>query len=330
MKFTKEEQLAMYEDLTFGRAMANKIVEFIYGGRINGAIHPSLGQEAISCGILAAKRRTSHKIYTHDTHRQQPLIAKTIGMEPFLGELMNRKSGMMKGTSGEYHLVDIEDGHLPMQGILGAGVANATGFAWAQKMDGADSVVVASCGDGAMSQGVVYEAMNLAAINHLPIVYLIENNTVAMSTPVELQAPHTDLYLRGHAYQMPCWKVDGNDIEAVTSALLGAIEVAASGQPCLVEAKTIRWTGHYVGDKQDDYRDVSFLEDTTGIDPVYRYEQKLIASGVATEEELAAIKKGQEDLMAEAFEKANADEFPSKEDCLDYNNLYSNNAGGEV
>ncbi len=319
----------MYEDLTFGRSMANKIVEYIYGGRINGAIHPSLGQEAISAGILEAKRQTSHEIYTHCTHRQQPLIARTIGLDPFLGELMNKKTGMMKGTSGEYHLVSIKDHHLPMQGVLGAGVANATGFAWALKLDDKDAVVVCSCGDGAMSEGIVYESINLAAINHLPIVYVIENNGIAMSTPIELQAPHEDLYLRAAGFNIPGFKVDGNDVEAVTAALMGAIETAASGQPVIVECKTIRWTGHYVGDMQA-YRDTSFLDDTTGFDPVYLYEQKLISNGVADEKELADIKKEQETLMADAFQRAWEAEFPSKEECVNYNNLYSNEAGGEL
>ncbi len=329
MKFNREQALDMYTDLVFGRAMANKIVEYIYGGRINGAIHPSLGQEAISAGILEAKKLTSHEIYTHCTHRQQPLIARTVGLDPFLGELMNRRTGLMKGTSGEYHLVSLKDNHLPMQGILGAGVANATGFAWALKLDGKDGVVVCSCGDGAMSEGIVYESINLAAINHLPIVYLIENNGIAMSTPIELQAPHQDLYLRAAGFNIPGFKVDGNDVEAMTQALLGAIETAAAGQPVLVEAKTTRWTGHYVGDMQK-YRDTSFLNDTSNIDPVVLYEKKLTAAGTASEQELADIKAAQETLMADAFQRAWEAEAPTKEDCVNYNNLYSNNAGGEL
>lgn len=328
MNFTKEQALDMYRELNFGRAMGDKIVEYILGGRINGAIHPSLGQEAISAAVVQAKKLSTHDIYTHCTHRQQPLIARNIGLDPFLGELMNRKSGLMRGTSGEYHLVSLKDKHLPMQGLLGAGVACATGFAWAKKLDGSDAVIVCSLGDGAMSEGVVYESINLAAIHKLPIVYLIENNAVAMSTPLSVQAPHEDLYLRAHGFNVAGMKVDGDDVEAVTNALLGAIEMAAHGEPVIVEAKTHRWTGHYVGDAQR-YRDTSWLKNKDVIDPVKLYGDKLVARGVS-QDELDAIRAEELKQMTEAFGRAWECELPSKEDCVNYDNLYSNNAGGAL
>lgn len=329
MKYSREQSLRMYQDLAFGRAMANKIVEYIMGGRINGAIHPSLGQEAISAGIMAAKRLSSHKLYIHCTHRQQPLIADNVGLDCFVGELQNRRTGLMHGTSGEYHMVSIKDGHLPMQGILGAGAASAVGFAMAKVLDGEDAVIINSIGDGAMSQGVVYETINLAAIHHLPVVYVVENNQIAMSTPIQEQAPHEDLYLRAHGFNIPGMKVDGNDIEAVVTALMGAIEMAASGTPVILECKTFRWTGHYVGDMQR-YRSTDYLNNTDPIDPLKRYEDKLLADGTATQEELDAIKTEQNALMADAFQRANEAEFPSKEECVNYDNLYSNDAGGAV
>ena len=328
MNFSKEQSLSMYEELVFGRAMGDKIVEYILGGRINGAIHPSLGQEAISAGIVQAKKMTTHDIYTHCTHRQQPLIARNVGLDPFLGELMNKRTGLQRGTSGEYHMVSLKDKHLPMQGLLGAGCPSATGFAWAKKLDGEDAVIICSCGDGAMSEGIVYESVNMAAIHHLPIVYLIENNAVAMSTPLEDEAPHPDLYLRAHGFNIPGMKVDGNDVEAVTNALLGAIEMAAHGTPVIVECKTNRWTGHYVGDAQK-YRDTSWLKNKDAIDPVKLYAAKLLERGI-TQEELDSIETEQKALMAEGFQRAWEADFPTKEDCVNYDNLYSNNAGGAL
>lgn len=329
MNYSKEQSLSMYKDLAFGRAMGNKIVEYIMGGRINGAIHPSLGQEAISAGIMACKKLSKHNLYIHCTHRQQPLIADNVGLDCFVGELQNRRTGLMHGTSGEYHMVSLKDKHLPMQGLLGAGAAAAVGFAKAKVLDGEDAVIINSIGDGAMSEGVVYETMNLAALHHLPIVYVVENNQVAMSTPVQEQAPHEDLYLRAHGFNIQGLKVDGNDIEAVVTALMGAIEMAASGMPVIVECKTMRWTGHYVGDMQP-YRSTDYLNDTDPIDPLKRYEVKLIEKGIATQEELDAIKEEQNTLMADAFQRANEAEYPSKEECVNYDNLYSNNAGGAV
>jgi pyruvate dehydrogenase E1 component alpha subunit len=216
-----------------------------------------------------------------------------------------------------------------MQGLLGAGAASAAGFAMAKKLDGEDAVIVCSIGDGAMSEGVVYETMNMAAIHDLPIVYVVENNQIAMSTPVCEQAPHEDLYLRAHGYNIPGMKVDGNDVEAVTNALLGAIEMAAAGKPVIVECKTYRWTGHYVGDMQR-YRDTGFLKNTDGIDPLKLYGNKLVAQGVATQEELDRITNEQNALMSDAFQRAWEAEFPTREDCVNYDNLYSNNAGGAL
>ena len=329
MNYSKEQCLSMYKDLAFGRAMANKIVEYIMGGRINGAIHPSLGQEAISSGIMACKKLSKHNLYIHCTHRQQPLIADNVGLDCFVGELQNKRTGLMHGTSGEYHMVSLKDRHLPMQGLLGAGAASAVGFAKAKVMDGEDAVIINSIGDGAMSQGVFYETLNLAVLHHLPIVYVVENNQIAMSTPVEQQAPYTDLYLRAYGFNIPGMKVDGNDVEAVTTALMGAIEMAAAGTPVIVECKTWRWTGHYVGDMQP-YRSTDYMNDTDPIDPLKRYEVKLLERGDATQEELDAIKAEQDAIISEAFQKAYEADFPTKEDCVNYNNLYSNNAGGAV
>lgn len=330
MQFTKEQTLKMYENLVFGRKMGEKIVEYILGGRINGAIHPSLGQEAISAGILAAKDMSLHDIYTHCTHRQQPLIAKNIGLDPFLGELMNKKTGLMQGTSGEYHLVSLENKHLPMCGLLGAGVMSSTGYAWALKLKQDDAVVICSMGDGAMSEGSTYESINIASIHKLPIVYLIENNNVAMSTDNSEQAPHEDLYLRAHGYNMPGMKVDGNDVEAVAKALLSAVEMAAAGQPVIIEAKTHRWQGHYVGDMQERYRSIAFLENKDVIDPVKLYEKVLLNRNAAEASWFEKIHVEQETLLKEGFERAVAAEHPLKEECINYNNLYSNDAGGAL
>lgn len=330
MYFSKDACLEMYEELVFGRTMSNKIIESILGGRINGAIHPSLGQEAISAGIVMARKLIKQDVYTHCTHRQQPLMARDVGIDPFLGELMNKKTGMMHGTSGEYHIVSLEDKHLPMVGILGAGVAVATGYAWALKKQKKDAVVICSFGDGAMSGGYTYESINIAAIHHLPIVYLVENNDVAMSTPNSKQAPHPDLYLRSHGYNIPGFKVDGNDVEAVTDALVGAAALAATGQPVMVEAKTWRWQGHYVGDMQEKYRDVDFLNHLDDIDPVKKYEDVLLERGYADQAYFDKVHKEQEELLTEGFEKAIAAEQPSKEECVNYNNLYSNDQGGAV
>ncbi|MDR1943552.1 MAG: thiamine pyrophosphate-dependent dehydrogenase E1 component subunit alpha [Synergistaceae bacterium] len=311
--------------------MGDKIVEYILGGRISGAIHPSLGQEAISAGILLAVEMSGLDVYVHCTHRQQPLIAKIIGNDPFLGELMNKRTGLLHGCSGEYHLVSLKDKLLPMCGILGAGLLSSTGYAWTIKDKGLkDTVALCSIGDGAMSQGSVYEGMNLASILKLPILYVIENNGVAMTTPVKEQAPIADLYLRAEASGMRGCSVDGNDVEAVIEALLEGLKLAENNEPNVIELKTWRWHGHYVGDDQSAYRDTSFLNNLDALDPVKRYEKKLLERGVATDALFEKVWAEQKKILSEAFERAVAAEHPSREEVLDYNCLYSNDAGGAI
>jgi TPP-dependent pyruvate/acetoin dehydrogenase alpha subunit len=331
MKFTKEQMLKMHEYLVFSRHMAEKIIEYIFGGKINGAIHPGLGQEAVCAGILAAIDIAPQKVWRHCTHRQQPLIAKTIGLDPFLGELMNKRTGLFHGTSGEYHLVSLKDLLLPMCGILGDGLLSSTGFAWTLKQDQKkDEVALVSFGDGAMSEGSTYEGINMAAILQLPILYLIENNQVAMTTPPEDQTPVKDLFRRAEASGLRGKGVDGNDVEVVVEAVLEGLSRAADNEPTVLELKTWRWEGHYVGDDQSQYRDTSFREDTSGIDPVFRYEQLLLERDVVGQADLDKVHEGQEALLSDAFARAAAQDYPNKEECLNYENIYSNDSGGAI
>ncbi|MDR2156494.1 MAG: thiamine pyrophosphate-dependent dehydrogenase E1 component subunit alpha [Clostridiales Family XIII bacterium] len=331
MEFTKEQMLKMHEYLVFSRGMAEKIIEYIFSGKISGAIHPGLGQEAICAGILAAIDISPRKIYRHCTHRQQPLIAKTVGLDLFLGELMNKRTGIFHGTSGEYHLVSLKDLLLPMCGILGDGLLTGVGFAWSLKADGKDdSVALVSIGDGAMSEGSTYEGINLAAILKLPILFVIENNQVAMTTPIEEQSPIPELYRRAEAAGLRGIGVDGNDVEAVTAAILEGVSNAAACEPMIIELKSWRWEGHYVGDDQSKYRDASFREDTSGIDPLLLYEQRLLERNVADRAYMDKVRAEHETLLSDAFARAAAQEYPSKEECLDYGNIYSNDAGGAI
>lgn len=331
MQFSKEQMLEMHEYLAYSRVMGEKIVEYIFSGRINGAIHPSLGQEAVNAGILAAMKYSGLEVYRHCTHRQQPIIAKTIGEDLFLGELMNKRTGLMKGTSGEYHLVSLPDKLLPMCGILAAGLLSSSGYAWSIKQSGLkNTVALCSIGDGAMSEGAAYEGMNLAAILKLPILYVIENNGVAMTTPIQDEAPVDDLYLRATAAGMKGCAVDGNDVEAVVEALLEGLKLAANNEPNVIELKTWRWQGHYVGDDQKIYRDTAFLDNLDAIDPMKLYEKKLLERGIADRAYLDQVYQAQVKLLGDGFERAVAAEHPTKEECLDYNNLYSNDAGGAL
>ncbi|NLW79033.1 MAG: thiamine pyrophosphate-dependent dehydrogenase E1 component subunit alpha [Ruminococcaceae bacterium] len=328
MKFTKDQMLKLYEELVHVRTMNNKIVEFIFSGRIAGAIHPSLGQEAIVAGLLYAYENHHQTVYRSFTHRQQAIMARSAGIDGFLAELMNRATGTLGGIAGEYHLVKIDKLMLPLSGVLGVTPPTATGFAWSLKLDGRkDAVVCCPFGDGMMSEGYVYEAMNIASIHKVPILFVIENNGMAMTTPLEWESPIEDLYLRGISAGMKGASVDGNDIEATVEALMEGLDQAGKCNPNVIELKTVRWEGHFVGDKQEVYRDLSFRDNLDKLDPVLRYEKVLLERGVANEDHFAKVKADQEKIMAEAFEKAASAPFPKKEDFLNPNIVYTNTDG---
>ncbi|MDR1894704.1 MAG: thiamine pyrophosphate-dependent dehydrogenase E1 component subunit alpha [Spirochaetales bacterium] len=331
VNFSKEELLNMYDEIVKARVIGEKIVEFIYSGRIAGAIHPCLGQEAVSAGLVSAFRKSDIKTYGTATHRMQTVMAYRLGLKPFISELLLRKGGINGGISGEYHVTSIEKTQIPGTGALGGAWGLIAGFAWGLKTDGRKREIgFAPYGDGAISSGATYEAMNLAAIFKLPMLFFIENNGIAMTTPVIKQSPLENLADRAAAFNMKGVTVDGNDPIAVAEAVLNGMELAANFEPNVVEAKCMRWEGHYVGDDQSLYRDVKFRDNLDAIDPVLAFQKKLVDLKYLDD---AAIKKVREAKVAEvseAFEEGMTQGVATREEVLDYNRIYSNDAGGEL
>lgn len=331
VNFTKEELLDMYDEIVKARVIGEKIVEYIYSGRIAGAIHPCLGQEAVSAGLIAAFKKTDIKTHGTGTHRNQSVGAWRIGLKSYIGELLCRKGGINGGISGEYHITSVDEGYIPGTGALGGAWGLLAGFAWGLKTDGRKrEIAFAPYGDGAISCGATYEAMNIAALFKLPILFFIENNGIAMTTPVTKQSPLENLADRAAAFKMKGVTVDGDDPVAVAEAVLEGMELAANNEPNVVEAKCMRWEGHYVGDDQSMYRDVSFRNNLDAIDPVLFFQKKLIDLKYLDD---AAVKKAREEnvvKVTDAFEEGLRYDLPTKEEVLDYNRVYSNDAGGEL
>lgn len=330
MNFSREELLDMYSDIVKSRVLGEKIVEYIFSGKIAGAIHPCLGQEAVSAGIMAALKKSDIKTYGTATHRSQTVMAHRIGFKPFISELLGRVGGTNNGISGEYHITSIEQGLIPATGALGGAWGILTGFAWALKNDNKKrEIALAPYGDGAISAGATYEAMNIASLYKLPILFFIENNGIAMSTPVERQSPLKNLADRGAAFNMKGVTVDGDDPVAVAQAVLDGMELAANNEPNIVEVKTNRWEGHFVGDPQI-YRDLSFKKDLDSICPVKKFEKKLKDLGYIDDKYISKIRDEKTKEIEEGFEEGLSQEVATKQQVLDFNRLYSNNVGGEL
>jgi TPP-dependent pyruvate/acetoin dehydrogenase alpha subunit len=331
VNFTKEELLGMYDEIVKARVIGETIIEYIYSGRIAGAIHPSLGQEAISAGLISAFKKSDIKNYGTATHRMQGVMAYRMGLKPFISELLLRKGGINGGTSGEYHVTSIETTMIPGTGALGGAWGMVVGFAWGLKNDGRKRVIgFAPYGDGALSAGGTYEAMNLAALFKLPVLFFVENNGIAMTTPVSKQSPLENLADRASAFNMKGVTVDGNDPVAVATAVLEGMELAANNEPNVVEAKCMRWEGHYVGDDQSMYRDVSFKNNLDAIDPVLFFQKKLVDMKYLDGETIKKVHEAKVAEITEAFEEALSQGVATKEEVLDYNKIYSNDAGGEL
>lgn len=331
MRFTNEELLEMYDDIVLSRVLGEKIIEYIFSGKIAGSIHPCLGQEGICAGLIAAFKKSDIKTYGTGTHRSQTVMAYRVGLQSFIGELLCREGGENGGISGEYHITNIDKTMIPATGALGGTWGLLAGFAWGLKNDGRGrEIAFAPYGDGAVSQGATYEAMNIAALYKLPILFFIENNGIAMSTPVEKQSPLENLADRASAFGMQGVTVDGNDAIAVAEAALEGMELAAGNIPNVVEAKAVRWEGHYVGDDQSGYRDISFRDNLDAIDPVLILQKKLLGMGILDEAKIKEVREEKTQLIERIFDEELAKPAPTAEQVLDYSRVYSNDAGGEL
>jgi pyruvate dehydrogenase E1 component alpha subunit len=231
-------------------------------------------------------------------------IAKGVALVEIYAEGLGREAGASGGKGGTMHIADPDVGLMVTTGIVGAGIPVGTGLGLAAKMRGDGRVAAVSFGDGATNQGAFHEAVNLAAVWQLPVVFVCQNNLYAECTPVERSTLVTRLADRASAYGIPGVHVDGNDPDATRDALEGAVERArAGGGPTLVECETYRFFGHYFGDSMR-YMPADELEARRRQDPVAAYRARLAASGVVTPGELDEIEEAAVRRCEAAFAEA--------------------------
>ncbi len=288
------------------RAFELRVSEIFATGELPGFVHLSIGQEAVAAGVGAALRPDDHLATNHRGHGH--IIAKGAALGPMMAELMGRVDGYCRGKGGSMHIFSARHGVLGANGILGAGLPIATGAALSAQMRGTDQVTVAFFGEGASAQGAVHEAMNLAAVWQLPVVFIAEVNGFAELTPFGVHCPVSSLTERASGYAMPGVEVDGGDALQVHAATAAAVERArAGGGPSLVQATTDRWHGHYEGDPQR-YRDPSHLADARARDALLRLAAVIVdaAPALRTEIELVVAAAEVEVDNAVAFGRASA------------------------
>jgi 2-oxoisovalerate dehydrogenase E1 component len=251
---TREELLAMLRQIMEIRALENNIADLLGKAVLKGASHLYAGQEAVAVGAVAALRdddliTSTHRGHGH-AHAHGDKAAKTPAAKQehynkMMAEVLGRSGGYCKGKGGSMHIADVVHGNLGATGIVGGNIPVAVGAALAQKMQGTDRVVVCFFGEGAANEGTFHEALNMASLWNLPVVFVAENNMYAMSVPWAKASKLPDIADRACAYGIPGQVVDGMDALAVRGAVSAAVERARRGEgPTLIEAKTYRWYGH--------------------------------------------------------------------------------------
>jgi acetoin:2,6-dichlorophenolindophenol oxidoreductase subunit alpha len=278
-------------------------------GRITAPYYSARGQEVIPATIsnLLNKDDKICTIYRgiHD------MVAKDMPLRPLWAEIMGRVDGTCKGKGGPMHLTHPETGVMVTTGIVGSSMPIANGLAWAALLDGSKQVTVAYFGDGASNIGAFHEALNLASVWKLPVIFVCQNNGFAEHTRYENGTSVDFISKRAIGYGMPGYTVDGNDPFDMYAHAHAAIERARNGEgPTLLECKTFRFMGHVFGDA-DSYMTKEEKEAAMADDPLPKFRQKLIDDGVATEDQLAKLQADIEAEVQDAIDFGQASEPPS-------------------
>jgi len=274
-----------------------------------GAVHYYTGQEAVAAGVCAALEPQDWMASTHRGHGH--CIAKGVEVARMMAELFGKATGTNHGKGGSMHITDINKRVLGVNPIVGAGVAHAVGAGLSAKVRGANEVVVTFFGDGAGAIGTLHEALNMASIWQLPVIFVCENNGYAQATPVEYALCSPDVAERAPAYHMPGLTVDGQDVIAVWRAADEAVRRARSGGgPSLIECKTYRYYGHHQGDETLRYRTADEEQAARERDCLERFRQQMQAGGPLTLAQLDEIDARNDRLLDEAVEFAEASRLP--------------------
>ena len=315
-KLTPDGLVGLYRTMTTIRCFENTVRRLHLAGKAPGLVHLCTGQEAVPTGAIATLNAEDTIAVYHRSHGH--FIAKGSNMDQVLAELLHRKSGLGMGRAGEAHLCDAATNNLGSSGIVGGTVPIATGAALAAKLSGSQQIVVSFFGDGVLNQGVMFEALNMAAIWSLPIVYVCENNRYGEFTE-SVTVTAGDKYIdRGAVFGMPAEDVDGMDVLAVHEAVSRAVARARNGDgPSFLVCETDRFTGHHVSDQQE-YKDSDRDNQWRQRDPIPNFAKWLIENQHADAEALAMIDQQAEKDVAAAEDKALASPEPTADDLMSY------------
>jgi pyruvate dehydrogenase E1 component alpha subunit len=319
------EKISLLRKMIQIRLFEEKVTDLKMAGKIQGPVHTCIGQEAVDVGVCSALDVRDYIVGNHRSHGY--MLAKGSKASLLMAEIFGKSTGTNGGKGGSMHVSDISVGSVGATGIVGSGLPIACGSAFSSKFKNDGKISCVFFGDGASNEGVFHECLNLAAVWKLPVIFLLENNGVAVTTVLEQVSVLNDLYKRGEAYGINSKQVDGQNIEEVYGVVRSAIEsINAGNGPVLIEAKTFRFREHQVGATYDKMRDVCYRDNKEidhcieNKDPIKLFSTKLIKERVLTSEEINIIYDEENLKIENAVDFAENSTFPTKEDV--YSNIY--------
>ena len=316
MKLSKSKLLNMYELMLDIRDFDLKVNQLVKRGMVPGMTHLSVGEEAANIGALSALNPDDLITSKHRGHGQ--VIGKGIDLNAMMAEIMGKATGTCKGKGGSMHIADLENGNLGANGIVGGGHGIAVGAAYTQKVKNTGKIVVCFFGDGATNEGSFHEALNLASVWKVPVIFYSINNGYGISTSIKKVTNIEHIYERAVAYGIPGYFIeDGNDVLAVYETFKKAVDYVRKGNgPVLIESITYRWFGHSSSDPGK-YRTKEEVDEWKKKDPILKFRKYLVENKLATDEELDKLEEVSKQKIEASVEFAKNSPEPTIESAFE-------------
>jgi pyruvate dehydrogenase E1 component alpha subunit len=311
----KNEYLDIFHQMVLIRLVEEQASVLYQQGKIGGFLHLYIGQEAVSTGLISARKEQDRVITAYRDHG----VAINCGIPPsiVLAELLGKSTGCSRGRGGSMHMADVGKNFWGGHAIVGAHLPIATGLALGDRYQGNDSVTICMFGDGATNIGYFHEAVNLSKVWNLSVLWVCENNLYGMGTAVERASAVSEIRQKAEGYMIPNTRVDGMDVLKVREAAQKAIEtVRANKTPYFLEIETYRFRGHSMGDPER-YRtsdEVKCWQNEE--DPIGLYHKYLVDQNISSAEELDELGKSAEQEIQTAVQFAESSPEPLAEDLF--------------
>jgi pyruvate dehydrogenase E1 component alpha subunit len=309
-RLTHDELLEFYRQMVLIRRLEEKSAELYAQGKIGGFLHLYIGEEAIAVGACKAMTAEDHLLTAYRDHGWA--IARGLDTKGVMAELLGKATGVSGGKGGSMHLASAEHNYWGGHAIVGGHLPLAAGVGLALRYKEERGAVLCVLGEGSTNIGYFHEAVNLAAVWDLPVVFLVENNQYGMGTEVERASAVSDIFEKGCAYDIYNDQVDGQDVLKVHDAVQKALYHAREKGPFLLEAITYRYAGHSMGDPER-YRSKQEIEEWRARDPILRFAERLKAEKAADEAALEGLRQAVEAELAASVQFA--EESPEPDDA---------------